>query len=489
MAQFFSAKRSRNKAVNDKLPKIEVSVDTIDHHGNGIYLSHKPIIVIAGGLLGERYLVQVKSQKSGVWHADVVTVFHENAELRALPFCKYFKECGGCSHQHIRPQAFLQAKQSSLRSYIYKHVAQHRLNKCVWEDPLNSLVDGQSSELTGEKPIEYRRRARLAIDARNKSNPKIGFRKSKSNKVVDVDSCPVFSSGLQKVQSAIISLLKQLPDLSHIGHIILTEGVYAVQVSLHLTKALSRSSVGELRKFQSSFTNDALEIVYQVKNGAIVEVSSAELPDVEEQNTSAALEVSDLTSYRTWVKPTQFIQVNKVVNQKMLSKVSEWLALDGSEHVIDLFSGVGNFGLALAPMAKRVVGYEGIASMVQQARMNAQRSGIDNIEFEHVDLTQANIIEQVSITENSILVIDPSREGALAVATQLSDRENVKQKGAQNKHHILPKKIVYVSCNPTSFIRDLNAMPAAYAVTKLCALDMFPYTKHLELMALLEIQP
>ncbi|MDT0584309.1 23S rRNA (uracil(1939)-C(5))-methyltransferase RlmD [Brumicola blandensis] len=451
MAQFFKATR---KKAETKPQKLVINVDVMDHHGNGICLQHKPIVVVAGGFTGERYEVLVTSQNTKVWHAKILKVLNANTEARTTPFCPYVNDCGGCSHQDFKAEALLSAKQERLTTYVDKNLSQFGSQTAQWEPAIRSDITSTSNA--------YRRRARLAIDARNPKSIKIGFRQNQSNNVVDIPQCLVLSKGLQAFYPALVSCLKGLDSIAAVGHITLTEGADERQVCLHLTKNLSQASLTSLIAFAEAQKVSVLTLDK-------VRGLSCLYPHESEQ---VSISIRDDERAVLQVKPNDFVQVNGAVNSQMLQKARQWLSLNKNETLVDLFSGTGNFSLALAPECKRVLGFEGLPALVQQARNNAQLNHIDNCEFEVADLSEDDAIKRLTLPKNAVFIIDPSRDGAHTVM--------------QNIAKLAPTKIVYVSCNPTSFVRDLQALPKGYMISKMCALDMFPFTKHIEMMAMIE---
>jgi 23S rRNA (uracil1939-C5)-methyltransferase len=118
-----------------------------------------------------------------------------------------------------------------------------------------------------------------------------------------------------------------------------------------------------------------------------------------------------------------------------------------------------------------VIGVEGVPEMVQQATQNAQLNGIKNCRFEHYDLNDLALKVTLNIPEGALFIVDPSRAGALEIMKVIAVFK--------------PQKILYVSCNPTSLARDVDALPSKFEITKARALDMFPFTKHIEMVALI----
>ncbi|WP_412972315.1 23S rRNA (uracil(1939)-C(5))-methyltransferase RlmD [Glaciecola sp. MF2-115] len=489
MAQFFKAKkqsssRHQRNAKQEVLEKIDIAVDVIDHQGNGICLSHKPIVVIPAAIPGEQYRVQILSKKQKVWHAKILKVLQAHETARVKPFCPYVSDCGGCSHQAFLADYLIESKQASLEKYLSKVISPARLKNSVWEDVVKSDINDKRGESrnSSNSPEQgqakesglyaYRRRARIAIDARNSSDIKVGFRQEKSNKVVDIPACAVLSTPLQVVYEKLVRLIKALPSASSIGHITLTQGSEKAQVCLHLVKGLDTESVAMLIAAQNEHGS---QYMVETKGGKLRNVLALDTDSQNHDLASASnFTISDDPSLKLSVTANNFIQVNQHLNQKMLELAQAWLAPSENDVVVDLFSGIGNFSLYLAAHCKEVIGVEGVAEMVQQANANAQLNSIENCRFEHYDLNNLSSLPSLMIPKDALIIVDPSRVGALEIMKVMST--------------LKPRKILYVSCNPTSFARDVDVLPSNYGIVKMRALDMFPFTKHIEMIALISSQ-
>jgi 23S rRNA (uracil1939-C5)-methyltransferase len=470
VVQFFKAKKQsplgKNRVQEQSCHEtIEMSVDVIDHNANGILLSHQPIIVVPASIPGELYRVSILSKKQKVWHGKIVKVLQGHESARVKAFCPYVNECGGCSHQAFDADYLIEAKQISLQSYLNKAIASTKLERCEWEEVIKSDI--------ADNRYGYRRRARIAIDARNSNEIKIGFRQEKSNKIVDIPRCAVLAESLQSVYERLVTIIKRLPSASSIGHITLTEGAQRAQVCLHLTKSLNAESVQILALEQAS---SGTQYVIESPASKLINItalsSSSGSSDVAiNLNSNSVFTISDSPGIKLAITANNFIQINQHVNQQMLTLAKDWLNPTLEDCVVDLFSGVGNFSLALAPYCKQVIGVEGVPEMVQQAAENAQLNGIKNCRFEHYDLNDLALKATLNIPQGALFIVDPSRAGALAIMKVISVFK--------------PQKILYVSCNPTSFARDVDVLPSKFEITKMRALDMFPFTKHIEMVALI----
>ena len=167
--------------------------------------------------------------------------------------------------------------------------------------------------------------------------------------------------------------------------------------------------------------------------------------------------------------PLDFTQVNLLINQKMVSKAIELLALEKSDIVLDGFCGIGNFSLALARHSEKVIGIEGSQNCVNRARLNADKNGIHNCHFIEQDLF-AESLDIPELGEVSKVLIDPPRSGALELCKKLASTA--------------VERVVYVSCNPVTLARDAVLLTeAGFTLEGAGVIDMFPHTTHVESIA------
>ena len=453
-----------------------VTIDSLDWMGQGVTRG-KTTFFVQGALPGETCDVEVLALKKNVAQAKALRVVTAKSEHRTVPFCPVFNECGGCQLQHIEPEAALSLRDSALCDMMM-----HQLDMppSAWQAPLS-----------GERP-QYRRKARLAIDARNSDNIKLGFRAAGSNKVVNIQQCPILAAPLSALPGLLNKCLSGFESARHIGHISLiapdphtdtqeTEtnrlaSKVAPLVTIKHTKSLEPALINAVRKVASEH---AFSVVFEDKKGTMRSLFDATR---ETQSTNVLPEVRVNTIDGFWLTPSanDFVQVNKVVNEKMIRQALHWLNVQSDERVADWFSGLGNFTLPLANAVTKtgaqVQAIEGVAEMVQRAKANALAQGINNVDWLHLDLSdEANVQRSLEGGFHKVL-LDPSREGALTVCHAL-----VKA---------MPKAIVYVSCNPSTFARDAKVLlDGGYAIEKAGAVEMFPFTHHMEMMALFTAKP
>ena len=423
-----------------------VTIEDLDWMGNGVVRGN-PMVFVEGALVGETCDIEMVSSKKKVINAKATNI-HSPSDARQAPFCPVFDACGGCQLQHIKPDAALEQRDRALKVMMERQLS---MKPHVWQAPL-----------AGPRP-QYRRKARLAIDARNPNQIKLGFREANSSNVINVETCPILVDPLSKLIGPLRDVLAGFESARHIGHISLIAGDNTSHLVIKHTKALEAElidAVSELMNTSSSVGVCGIELKLENKQGQIRSVGRG--TDMV-MNTVNGCSISPSAN--------DFIQINKVVNEKMVNQAIGWLNPKPNERIADWFSGLGNFTLPIAKLGAKVQAVEGVAEMVRRAKDNAQQQGIENVEWLHLDLADKTNVEASLQLGFDKVLLDPSREGALTVCHAL-----VKA---------LPKTIVYVSCNPSTFSRDAKVLiDGGYEMEKAGVAEMFPFTHHMEMMAL-----
>lgn len=170
---------------------------------------------------------------------------------------------------------------------------------------------------------------------------------------------------------------------------------------------------------------------------------------------------------------TDFIQVNQQVNMAMIEQALTWLKPDSKDQVLDLFCGLGNFSLPLAKKVAKVIGVEGVQSMVDKALANAKMNKIDNCQFYQADLNSEWLLNTWAKNNFTKVLLDPARAGAEQAVKQIA-KLNI-------------ATVLYVSCDPTTLAIDSQILlEKGYSIVKIGLIDMFSQTKHVETMVLFQ---
>ncbi|WP_456296691.1 23S rRNA (uracil(1939)-C(5))-methyltransferase RlmD [Vibrio sp. AK197] len=435
MARFFQAKKKTQ--INTKHQS--VTVEKLDHHGAGLaYMDNKPLF-IEGALPGEEVVTQLTESKSKYARGRLIKVITPS-ESRITPFCPHFEQCGGCNMQHVSVEEQRTYKQQALSELMTKFAKQQ-----ITLDPVIAGLDRG-----------YRRRARLSVWFDKKSAQlQIGFRQKASKQIVNIKACPVLAPELNQLLPELHHCLNQFSEPSVIGHVELVKADNTRVLVVRHTRGLKNQDAKRLKRFAQQYELS----LYLMAQADHLELIQGPAPIYQETGVVIPFE------------PTHFIQVNQSVNQSMVSRALEWLELSKQDSVLDLFCGLGNFSLPIAQQVERVVGVEGVEEMVFKARSNAEQNQLTNAEFYHANLEAPLADEPWAKLQFNKVLLDPARAGATGVVEQLATL------GAS--------RVVYVSCNPATLARDSQSLlNQGFRLQRLCMLDMFPHTSHLESMAL-----
>lgn len=439
MAQFFQAKK---KTLSGQ--PISMTITGMDHQGRGIAKYNNKVCFVSGALSKEVVKAKLTEDKARYSSAKTIKV-EQPSDARVKPFCEHYQQCGGCQLQHLRLDQQLVEKQIAVSQLFAKFA---KLEDMAWQSPILS------------EPLHYRRSARLAVMYdKTAKRMRVGYRAQGSKQIVSINKCAVLSQVYDDIFNCLDTLLNQYNELRSVSHIQLCQADQQNFVILRHTKAINESlkhtiiELGLAQQWQIIFQGESQVIAHEH-----LSMPFYQLPE-QELKFEFGLD--------------NFIQVNAQVNQAMLSQAVEWLNLKAHEQVLDLFCGIGNFSLALAKYAKTVIGVEGVASAVAMASQNAQTNQITNTQFHCFDLTQT--IEQAPWFSKAldVLVLDPSRTGAMAILEQLPLKQF--------------KTILYVSCDPVTLARDSAIISqAGFSLKKIGLMNMFPHTGHIETMALFQ---
>jgi 23S rRNA (uracil1939-C5)-methyltransferase len=431
-----------------KLPNypVRVTIESLSHDGRGVAHVDGKAVFVDGVLPGEElsFLYTARSRKHD--EGKLCELFSASPD-RVEPKCAHFSVCGGCSLQHQDSGRQIMSKQQTLLDNL------ERIGKVTPEhvlDPLTGPVWG------------YRNKARLGVKYVNKKHRVlVGFREKRKPYIADINRCEVLHPDVGERLEELAELIGGMEARARIAQIEVAAGEDCTVLVFRNLDPLNGQDTQTLVKYAQQ---TGLHIYLQPAGPDSIELLWPEtsmlcyhLPDYE-------LEIRFL--------PMDFTQINPAINQPMIQQALGLLELQQDDRVLDLFCGLGNFTLPMARSAQHVTGVEGEAGLVQRARDNAQRNGIDNVEYHVVDLSEDPGEQPWMNQHYDKILIDPPRSGAQELVPHLG------KPGAE--------RIVYVSCHPGSLARDAGILvnELGYKLAAAGVMDMFPHTTHVESMAL-----
>ena len=444
--------------------RFEVRVESLDQEGRGVAHRDGKAVFIEGALPGETTVYEVLRQKARYESGRAVEISHESA-LRVVPRCPHaglhVGACGGCSMQHIDARAQVALKQRVLEDTLW-HVGRVRPQMML------RPVAGPS--------WHYRHRARFAVRyVAKKGGVLVGFHERASSYVADIRQCEVVPKRVSDLLLPLRDLVSSLTLRERLPQIELAIGEATVALVFRVLQPPTDADCVLLRQFGRTHS---VGIWLQPAGPA----SAAPLDLEQPQQLELVLPEFGV---ELPFSPTDFTQVNHRINEVQVSRVVRLLAPSPTETVADFFCGLGNFTLPLATRARKVIGVEGSALLVERARAAAACNSLtDRTEFETRNLFEFSPSDWQAFVSRAGAVdkvlIDPPREGALALAQALADTSAGQSQRAD--------RVVYVSCNPATLARDCNVMvnDGGWILRAAGVVNMFPHTSHVESIALLE---
>ncbi|MEZ5661075.1 MAG: 23S rRNA (uracil(1939)-C(5))-methyltransferase RlmD [Burkholderiaceae bacterium] len=453
-----SRRRADRADARGRAELIRLQTESLDLQANAIARHEGKVVFVRGALPGETVLARRVRTKPRFDVAELETLLRESA-LRVRPRCPHFGVCGGCSMQHLSSSAQLAIKQRALEDQL-QHVGGVRPEQIL--RPLAGPDWG------------YRYRARLSVrHVPKKGGVLVGFHERGSSYVADMREChvlpPALSGLLLPLRELIagLSIRDRLPQIEvAVGERPGVSGEPVIALVFRVLEPPSESDRARLREFGAA--ND-LQLWLQPKGpDSIVALD----PD----DVGLVYRLPEFNLAMPFL-PTDFTQVNHQINRVLVNRAISLLAPQAGERIADLFCGLGNFSLPIARRGARVLGLEASETLCARAREAAAGHGLQGqAEFAACDLFKVDTPAWQAFGRFDKLLIDPPREGALAVVKALAQAD------------YRPRRIVYVSCNPATLARDASILVhfAGYRLVQAGALNMFPHTSHVESMARFE---
>lgn len=442
-----------------------LTIESVDLDAQGLaHTEDGKVVFVENALLGERVDVELTRNKPSYAKGRAVN-WHRNSSQRVSPQCSHFGVCGGCAMQHIEASAQLAIKQRVLEDNLW-HIG--KLKAEQWLSPLDGPRWG------------YRTRARLTarwVD--KKGGMLLGFHERKSSYVAVMDSCEILPARVSQMLPALKALLGSLSIARRLPQAELAVGEAVAETIVWVLRILEPLSPQDEQKLKAFA--DQWQVQFWLQPGGPQTAALFYPPDAP----PLAYYLPEF-NLRMPFSPVDFTQVNPAINRVMVKRAIDFLAPQANERVADFFCGLGNFTLALARRANQVVGLEGSKALTDRAMENASLHGLkERIVFDTCNLFEMTPQWLKTLGRFDRMLFDPPREGAQALCQALAalhQSENVQD------HDFLPKRIVYVSCNPATLARDaaILAHEGGWQLKQAGIINMFPHTAHVESMAVFE---
>ena len=428
-----------------------VTIESLDQEGRGVARADGKVIFVDGALPGEVVTYSSFRRKPKFEVAKAGSILHASSQ-RVAPRCRHFGVCGGCSLQHLDPLAQVAMKQRKLEDDLW-HIG--RVEAEAMLPPVYGPFWG------------YRHRARFTVrDVPKKGGVLVGFHERRSSFVADMDSCEVVPARISRLLVPLRALVGSLSIKRELPQIELAVGDDVDILVLRVLRAPSPADETLLRTFADAH---GVHLWLQPKGPeSAFPFHPADAPALGYRLHEFGVEIR--------FRPTDFTQVNLAINRVLIRRAIALLDPQPAERIGDLFCGLGNFTLPIARRGAQVTGIEGSTEMLARAATNADRNGLAGcVRFVESNLFEVDAKKLRAFGAFDKLLIDPPRDGAIAVAQSLEAP--------------FPSRIVYVSCSPATLARDAGILVnvQGYRLKAIGVVNMFPHTSHVESIALFEI--
>jgi 23S rRNA (uracil1939-C5)-methyltransferase len=426
-------------------------IESLDFEGHGIARVEGKTIFIDGALPRESVSYKSYRIKPRFENAEA-TQIHTTSHLRVNPPCPHFGVCGGCSMQHMEFSGQVAAKQRVLEDNL------KRIGNVSAEMMLPAIYGPEWG---------YRQRARLSVSFDAKQNEvRLGFFERRSKVIAALNECRVLPPHISKQILPLRALIKSLSIKDRILHIELAVGEHVDILVFRTPVAPNKADQALIKKYADQWK---IQIWLQAKS---VEAATPFYPLDAPQLSYSIPEFGIVMRY----KPTEFTQVNHRINRTLVTRAMALLNPQAGEVIADFFCGVGNFTLPIAKSGAQTLGMEGLQQLVDRANESASDNGLSsNTRFKVANLFEMTESWLKKLGHFDKMLIDPPRDGAHELCKSIS---------AQNG----PRRIVYVSCNPSTLARDADVLvhDKGYTLKAAGIVNMFPHTAHVESIAWFE---
>ncbi len=445
----------------------EYIVDIIDNgfEGEGIAKINNFTIFVKGAIKGEKVKILILKVNSSYAFAKILEIIAKS-EYRCQEDCKSYKRCGGCDLRHIKYDKTLDIKRNMVQSLLNKTLK----NQIKVNDTIGM-----------ENPFNYRNKAQYPVGIDKEGNSTFGVFANRTHDIIPIEDCKIQTKISEEIAKYILKFIQENKikvydekiNRGTFRHIIVKVGMKTDEVMCVLV--INEEKIKNEKQLVSELKEKFPKIKTIVKN-------------INNKNTNVILGNRNIILYGDGyikdklgeftfkISPMSFYQINPIQTEKLYNLAIQKAELTGNETIFDLYCGIGTIGIFASKHVKQVYGIEIIPQAIQDAKENAKLNNIKNVEFivGDVEFALSELIETRKIMPE-VVFVDPPRKGL--------DNTTI-----QNLLKVEQKKIIYISCNPATLVRDLKTLEEKYEIKDITPVDMFPWTKHVECCSVLYLK-
>lgn len=445
----------------------EYIVDIIDNgfEGEGIAKIEGFTIFIPNAIKGEKVKILIVKVLKSLAFGKVIDII-EKSDKRVKCDCKTYKRCGGCNMRHIEYEETLIIKRNSVQALVNKTLK----NKVQVKNTIGM-----------ENPLHYRNKAQYPIGMNKENKPVIGVFARRSHEIIPINNCLIQKPISEQIAKFIleyitknnISVYDEKSGKGIFRHLVIKVGVKTNEIMCILVINAH------------SFKNENKLVEELVKNFSNIKTI---VKNINTKNTNVIMGKENIVlygdgyikdilgDYTFKISPQSFYQVNPLQAEKLYNLGVEAAKITKNDIVFDLYCGIGTISLFMAKYAKKVYGVEIVEQAIKDAKENAKTNNIENTEFiaGDTEIILDDLINNKKIIPD-VVMVDPPRKGL--------DNRTI-----ENINKIKPNRVIYISCNPATLIRDLAKFEENYEIKSIQPVDMFPFSSHVECCSVLSLK-
>ena len=464
----------------------EYIVEILDNgfEGEGIAKIDGYTIFVNGAIKGEKCKILIVKITTSHAYGKLLEIIDRSA-YRIKPDCATYQRCGGCSLRHITYAQTLEMKSQMVQNLINKTfdspMVQNLTNK-TFDSPIIEV----KQTIGMQNPYHYRNKAQYPFGYNKKKEKVFGIYAQRTHEIIEVETCKIQNPIAEKIAEEVLRFVKEnkvsvydeTTQKGLLRHLVVKVGIKTKEVMCIL--------VFHEEKFpqEKDFINYFIQEVNQKLEGFVIKTI---VKNINHKNTNVILGDKNIVlygdgyiydklgEYTFKISPMSFYQTNPIQTEVLYQKAIQAANLKNTDIVLDLYCGIGTIGIYASSFVKQVYGIEIVKQAIQDAKENAKINKVKNIRFTCGDVEEVlrDLVEKENIKPN-VIFVDPPRRGL--------DKNTI-----NNIMWLKPEKLIYISCNPATMVRDLKLLEVEYEIKEIQPVDMFPFTSHVECVAVLEL--
>ena len=445
----------------------EYIVTIIDYgcEGEGIAKINNFTVFIPGAMKEEKVKIVIVKVNTSHAFGKVLEIITPS-KARQDTDCTTYQRCGGCNLRHMKYKETLELKKNMVQNLVDKSLK----TKLIVKDTIGM-----------EKPYHYRNKAQYPVGYNKNGEMVTGVYAKRSHEIIEINACGIQMPISEQIAKFILQWIKENGISAYnektgngqLRHIIVKIGLHTGEVMCILVT--NEKDLPNETKLVEALKQKFPEIKTIVKN-------------INNKNTNVIMGKENyilygngyiqdkLGDFTFTISPLSFYQINPIQTEKLYHLAIEKANLEKKDIVLDLYCGIGTIGIFASPHVKQVYGIEVVEQAIGDAKENAKINKIQNIQFYCGDVEKMleKVIQKEKMAPN-VVFVDPPRKGLDEVTIR-----NIRKRK--------PERLIYISCNPATLMRDLKQLEEEYDIRELQPVDMFPFTSHVECVSVLNLK-